>query len=277
MTQPASSLQTSPDFNAIKQKQQAIWSSGDYAIIGTTLQIVGETLAEAVDIHAGESVLDVAAGNGNATLAAARRFANVTSTDYVPHLLEKGAHRAKAEGFNIQFQPEDVEALSFADESFDIVLSTFGAMFAPDQKQVAKELMRVVRSGGRIGMTNWTPEGFLGTLLRLIASYVTPPAGTQSPLLWGSEPRIVELFGAQANDIRCVRRNFNFRYRSAEHWLEMFTSYYGPLHKACAALDADRRGQLIDEIAALLTQQNVSSSDTLVVPAEYLEIVILKN
>jgi ubiquinone/menaquinone biosynthesis C-methylase UbiE len=265
------------DFTAVKQRQRAVWSSGDYAIIGTTLQIVGELLAEAVDVQAGERVLDVAAGNGNATLAAARRFARVTSTDYVPQLLEKGALRARAEGLDVRFQTEDVEALPFGDGSFDVALSTFGAMFAPDQDQVASELLRVVRRGGRIGLANWTPEGFLGDLFRLIGTYAPPPAGVRSPLLWGTEPRIVELFGAQATDIRCVRRHFNFRYRSAQHWIEVFTSYYGPLHRAYSAMEAKPRGELIDEITALLVRRNVGGPSSLVVPGEYLEIVIVKE
>ena len=228
------------DFNAIKQRQQATWASGDFAIIGTTLQIVGESLAEAVDVRADEHVLDVAAGNGNATLAAARRFARVISTDYVPHLLEKGALRAKAEGLDIQFQVADAEALPFEKGSFDVALSTFGAMFTPEHSKAARELTRVVRNGGRIGMANWTPEGFIGQLFCVIGAYVPPPAGMQSPALWGSEPRIVELFGPEATDIRCVRRNFNFRYRSAAHWIEVFRNLYGPTHKAYAALDASR-------------------------------------
>jgi SAM-dependent methyltransferase len=265
------------DFNAIKQRQQATWASGDFAIIGTTLQIVGESLAEAVDVRAGEAVLDVAAGNGNATLAAARRFARVTSTDYVPHLLEKGAARAEAEGLEVQFQVADAEALPFDDGSFDVALSTFGAMFTPEHHKAAYELMRVVRSGGRIGMANWTPEGFIGQLFRVIGAYVPPPAGTKSPALWGSEPRIVELFGPEAIDIRCVRRNFNFRYRSAAHWIEVFRNFYGPTHKAYAALDAVRQASLTEDITALLEGLNVAGSSSLVVPAEYLEVVITRK
>ena len=265
------------DFNAIKQRQQATWASGDFAIIGTTLQIVGELLAEAVDVCAGEEVLDVAAGNGNATLAAARRFARVTSTDYVPHLLEKGAARAKAEGLDVQFQIADAEALPFDDGSFDVVLSTFGAMFTPEHGKAAHELKRVVRSGGRIGMANWTPEGFIGQLFRVIGAYVLPPAGTQSPALWGSEPRIVELFGPNAIDIRCVRRNFNFRYRSAAHWIEVFRNFYGPTHKAYAALDPARQARLTEDITDLLERLNVGGANSLVVPGEYLEVVIIKK
>jgi ubiquinone/menaquinone biosynthesis C-methylase UbiE len=265
------------DFTAIKQRQQATWASGDFAIVGTTLQIVGETLAEAVDVRAGETVLDVAAGNGNATLAAARRFAKVTSTDYVPHLLEKGAARARAEGLDVRFQVADAEALPFESGSFDVALSTFGAMFTPEHHKAANEMMRVVRSGGRIGMANWTPEGFIGQLFRVIGSYLPPPAGTKSPALWGTEPRIVELFGKEATDIRCERRIFNFRYQSAAHWIEVFRNFYGPTHKAYAALDSARQEKLTRDITALLEGLNVAGSSSLVVPAEYLEVVITKR
>ena len=272
-----SSAPAIPDFDAIKQRQQATWASGDFAIVGTTLQIVGETLAEAADVCAGERVLDVAAGNGNATLAAARRFARVISTDYVPHLLEKGAARARAEGLQIEFKVADAEALPFADGTFDVTLSTFGAMFTPEHHRAAGELQRVVRSGGRIGMANWTPEGFIGQLFRVIGAHVPPPAGVQSPALWGSEPRIVELFGHQAADIRCVRRVFNFRYRSAAHWIEVFRDYYGPTHKAYAVLDAARQARLTEDITALLEKLNTGGKKSLVVPGEYLEVVITKR
>jgi SAM-dependent methyltransferase len=276
-TKAPAAVAANVDFNAIKQRQQATWASGDFAIIGTTLQIVGELLAEAVDVCAGEEVLDVAAGNGNATLAAARRFARVTSTDYVPHLLEKGAARAKAEGLEIQFQIADAEALPFDDGSFDVALSTFGAMFTPEHGKAAHELKRVVRSGGRIGMANWTPEGFIGQLFRVIGAYVSPPVGTQSPALWGSEPRIVELFGPDATDIRCVRRNFNFRYRSAAHWIEVFRNFYGPTHKAFAALDSARQARLAEDITDLLERLNVGGANSLVVPGEYLEVVVIRK
>ena len=264
------------DFNAIKRRQQATWASGDFAIIGTTLQIVGELLAEAADVRASERVLDIAAGNGNASLAAARRFARVTSTDYVPHLLEKGAARARAEGVEIHFEVADAENLPFADGAFDVVLSTFGAMFTPEHQRAAQELLRVTRSGGRIGLANWTPEGFIGELFRVVGGFVPPPPGTRSPALWGSEPYIVELFGPQASDLRCVRRNFNFRYRSAEHWIEVFRSFYGPTHKAFGALEGARQSQLSAALIGLLGRWNAAGSGSLVVPGEYLEIVITK-
>ena len=265
------------DFSTIKAKQQATWASGDFAVIGTTLQIVGEDLAEAVDVRAGERVLDVAAGNGNATLAAARRFAQVTSTDYVPQLLEKGKARAYAEGLDVTFRVADAEDLPFEDASFDVVLSTYGAMFTPDHERPAREMLRVVRSGGRIGLANWTPEGFIGQLFKVIGKYLPPPAGLKSPALWGTEPHIVSLFGPKAANINCVRKNFNFRYHSAAHWVQMFRDYYGPVHKAFGALDSAGQAALKRDITALLDRTNVAGKASLVVPAEYLEVVIVKR
>jgi len=268
------STPTAPDYANIKQRQQATWASGDFAVIGTTLQIVGESLAEAADIRAGERVLDVAAGNGNATLAAARRFAEVTSTDYVPALLDKGRARAVAEDLQVDFRIADAEDLPFKDGSFDAALSTFGAMFTPDHTRPAREMLRVVRHGGRIGLANWTPEGFIGQLFKVIGAYIPAPAGLKSPALWGTEPHIVELFGAQATDIRAVRRNFNFRYRSAAHWIQIFRDFYGPTHKAFAALDTARQDALAKDITALLNRCNIAGPASLVVPSEYLEVVI---
>jgi ubiquinone/menaquinone biosynthesis C-methylase UbiE len=266
-----------PDLGAIKQRQQATWASGDFAVIGTTLQIVGEQLAEAIDLRAGERVLDVAAGNGNATLAAARRFADVTSTDYVPALLDKGAARARAEGLDVRFLPADVEALPFADRSFDVVLSTFGVMFAPDHRRSAHEMMRVLRDGGRLGMANWTPEGFIGRLFKVIGAHLPPPKGLKSPALWGTEAHLRELFGADATQLRCERRHFVFRYRSTTHWLQIFRDYYGPTHKAFAALDATGAQALERDVRALLDEFDIGGGTSLVVPAEYLEVVIHKQ
>jgi len=266
-----------PNFGAIKERQQNTWASGNYAAIGVTIQIVGESLAEAVDIRAGERVLDVAAGNGNATLAAARRFAKVTSTDYVAALLEKGKVRAKAEGLEIAFQVADAEDLPFADESFDVVLSTFGAMFTPDHARPAREMLRVLRPGGRVGLANWTPTGFIGQLFKVIGSYVPPPAGLQSPALWGTEPHIVSLFGARAADIKCSRRMYNFRYLSSAHWVQVFRDFYGPMHKAFAALQPEKQAALERDVKALLERHNVGGADSLVVPSEYLEVLVTKR
>ncbi|MGB7217374.1 MAG: methyltransferase domain-containing protein [Vicinamibacterales bacterium] len=260
---------------SVKARQQAMWASGDFAVVGATLQIVGELLAETADVCAGERVLDVAAGNGNATLAAARRFASVTSTDYVPALLERGRRRADAEGFDVTFEVADAEALPFPEASFDVVLSTFGVMFAPDHDQAARELMRVCRPGGRIGLACWTPTGFLGQLFRVVAGHVPPIPGVRSPLLWGTDAHIQNLFTGAAK-IEHTARHFAFRYRSAEHFVDVFRTYYGPVHKAFAALDADRQLALEADLIALLRQADQGGAAGLVVPAEYLETVITR-
>jgi SAM-dependent methyltransferase len=267
----------SPDFGAIKQRQQATWASGDFAVIGVTLQIVGEALAEAADVRAGEQVIDIAAGNGNATLAAAHRFARVTSTDYVPALLEKGRARVAAEGLAVEFREADAEALPFADASFDVALSTFGIMFTPNHAQSASEMMRVLRPGGRAGMANWTPEGFIGQLFKTIGKHVPPPAGVKSPGLWGTEDHLQQLFGERAARIGAQRKIFNFRYESAVHWLQIFRDFYGPVHKAFGALDDAGKQALEGDLLALLERSNTAGTASLVVPAEYLEVVITKR
>jgi SAM-dependent methyltransferase len=266
-----------PDYGVIKSRQQATWASGDYGVIGVRLQIVGELLAEAADIRAGERVLDVAAGNGNATLAAARRFARVTSTDYVQALLDQGAARAAADGLEVTFRTADAEALPFPDASFDVALSTFGVMFAPRHERAAQELVRVVRSGGRIGLANWTPDGFIGQLFNLMGGYLPPPAGLASPALWGTDAHLTRLFGRDAAVIRSERRLFHFRYESPAHWIRIFRDFYGPTHRAFAALDADGQARLEADLVALLERLNVAGRDSLVVPGEYLEVVIVRR
>ena len=264
------------DLAAIKGRQQKAWSSGDYAVVGVTLQIVGETLCEAVDLRSGQRVLDVAAGNGNATLAAARRFAEVTSTDYVGSLLEHGRERARADRLEVAFREADAEALPFADASFDVVLSTFGVMFAPSQQQAANELIRVCRPGGKIGIANWTPESFVGQLFKTIGRHLPPPFGVQSPALWGSAAHLDMLFAAKGN-VATQSKTFVFRYRSPEHWIEVFRRYYGPVVKAFEALDAAAGDALASDIAALLDRFNIAGDGTLVVPSEYLEVIVTKN
>ena len=266
-----------PDLGAIKARQQAAWASGDFAVVGVTLQIVGETLAEAADVRAGERVIDIAAGNGNATLAAARRFAKVVSTDYVPSLLEKGRARAVAEGLAVDFREADAEALPFADASFDLALSTFGIMFAPDHARAAAEMRRVVRPGGRIAMANWTPDGLIGQLFRVMGRHIPPPAGLASPMLWGVEDHLRQLFGADMAQARIERRMFNFRYASSAHWLQVFRDYYGPLNKAFAALDPGAGDALARDLLALIEQFNTAGSGSLVAPAEYLEVVLTRE
>jgi SAM-dependent methyltransferase len=260
-----------PDFTAIKGRQQAAWSAGDYAVIGTTLQIVGESLCEALDLRAGQKVLDVAAGNGNATLAAARRFCEVVSTDYVASLLERGRARAGAEGLDVRFEQADAEKLQYADASFDAVVSTFGVMFTPNQEQAAVELVRVCKRGGKIGLANWTPECFIGELFRTLGRYIPPAAGLKPPMLWGTEERLRELFPGQRIEVN--RKDFVFRYRSARHWLDTFRTYYGPMNKAFATLDADKQASLAEDLTALANKGN-RADDSLVLPAQYLEVVV---
>ncbi|HXD36752.1 MAG TPA: class I SAM-dependent methyltransferase [Rhodanobacter sp.] len=263
-----------PDLAAIKHRQQAVWSTGDYAAIGTTLQIVGENLCEALDLRAGSRVLDVAAGNGNATLAASRRFCEVVSTDYVATWLAAGRARAEAEGLSARFQEADAENLPFADASFDVVLSTFGVMFTPAQERAAAELARVCRPGGRIGLANWTPEGFIGQLFKIIGRYAPPAAGLPSPLLWGTHARLDALFGRTAKAIRAAPRQFTFRYRSPEHWVEVFRACYGPMTRLYAALDTAKQDGLTRDILALIARGNRAGDGGMVLPAEYLEVVI---
>ena len=268
---------TVPDFSAIKARQQSTWSSGDYAVVGTTLQITGELLCEAVDVAAGERVLDVAAGNGNATLAAARRGCIVTASDYVPALLEGTRARAESEGLTVELREADAEALPFADSTYDVVLSTFGVMFTPDQERSAAELVRVCRPGGRIGLVNWTPDSFIGQMFKIVGRYAPPPAGVRSPLAWGTAERLDELFGAETESVEVTRRSFVFRYRSAAHWLDAFRNYYGPTHKAFAALDEDGRAAFTHELLELAGEHNTSITGALRIPSAYAEAVIVKR
>lgn len=263
------------DFNAIKQKQQAAWSSGDYAVVGNTVQIVGETLCEAIDLRAGSIVLDVAAGNGNATLAAARRFCDVTSTDYVKSLLDRGQERAAAEGVTVRFQEADAEALPFGSETFDVVLSTFGAMFAPDQAAVASELARVTRPGGVIGMANWTANGFVGQMFKTLGQYIPPASGMSPPTHWGDADALAALFGSTVESISLNHKAFSFRYRSFDHFMDTFRTYYGPMNKAFEAL-GDKGAALEDDLRELAERFNVAGPDSFVVPSEYTEVIIRK-
>jgi SAM-dependent methyltransferase len=263
-----------PDLGAVKRRQQAAWSSGDYAVVGTTLQIVGERLCEALDLRAGQRVLDVAAGNGNVALAAARRWCEVMATDYVPALLDRAQQRAAADGLRIEFRVADAEALPFADESFDAVVSSFGVMFTPDQDRAAAELMRVCRRGGRIGLANWTPDGFIGQLFKTIGRHVPPPAGVRSPALWGTRERLAELFTPHGASVEATPRSFVFRYRSPEHWLEVFRTFYGPVQKTFDSLDANGQAALARDLLDLARRFNRAEDGTLAAPGEYLEVVV---
>ena len=268
-------VSATPEINAVKEKQQATWSSGNYARIGTTLQIVGESLCEAVDLHAGWRVLDVAAGNGNASLAAARRGANVVATDYVTNLLDGALRRAQANALDITTQFADAENLPFDDRSFDAVLSTFGVMFVPDPARAANEMLRVVRRGGRIGLANWTPEGYIGEMFKIVGAHVPPPAGIPSPLLWGTDDRLYEFFGSEAK-LEITRKHFVFRYRSPENWFDTFVTYYGPTLKAFGALDDAGKESFRSQLIELAKSHNTATDGTMIVPSEYVEVVAEK-
>ena len=275
MTATAQAILT-PDYTAIKAKQNAAWASGDYARIGTTLQIVGENLAEAMDLRPGSSVLDVAAGNGNATLAFARRWCEVTSTDYVDGLLARGRARAEAEGQSVTFRMADAEQLPFADASFDAVVSTFGVMFTPNQANAVGELLRVCRPGGMIGMANWTPEGFIGQVFKTLGKHIAPPAGVSSPALWGTKPWIEQQFGPKARRIVFESKAFLFRYRSSDHFMDVFRTYYGPVHKAFLALEPAGQAALSKDLNGTIESFNTATDRSMRVPSNYAEIMITK-
>lgn len=272
-SQPSSAI----DLRAIKARQQRSWSAGDYAVIGATLIPISEGLCEAVDLHAGQAVLDVATGSGNTAIAAARRFCKVTGIDYVPALLELGRRRAAVEDLPVTFQQGDAEQLPFADASFEVVLSTLGVMFTPNQEQAASELVRVCRSGGKIGLANWTPTSFIGDVFRSIGKYAPPAPGLKSGALWGTEERLCELFGEAIASLQTTKRTFVFRYRSAAHWMEVFSTYYGPIVTALQSLDAAGQQELSQELIGLLDRYNTAKDGTLVVPSDYLEAVALKR
>jgi ubiquinone/menaquinone biosynthesis C-methylase UbiE len=269
--------QQTPDLGAIKQKQQKTWTSGDYARVGNTLVIMGERLCEAVDLRSGQRVLDVATGSGNTAISAARRYCEVTGMDYVPELIEQARQRAGAEGLDVAFVVADAENMPFRDASYDVVLSTVGVMFAPDQERAASELMRVTRPGGKIGLVNWTPDGFIGEMFRVVGKHVPPPAGMKPPPLWGTEERVLELFGEGISSLRAERRSYVLRFLSAEHFIDTFRTYYGPVHKAFESLDAAGQDAFERDLGELLHKRNISGDDTLVVPSDYLEVVAVRR
>jgi SAM-dependent methyltransferase len=266
-----------PDLQTIKGRQQKAWSSGDYGKVGVTLLIMGELLVEAADLQPSQRVLDVASGNGNAALAAARRFCDVTALDYVPMLLDEGRKRAEAEGLPIDFVEGDAENLPFEDASFDVAISTLGVMFAPDQERAASELLRVVKPGGTIGMVNWVPDGYVGDLFRTMGKYVPPPAGLKPPFRWGTEEGLGELFGEGIGSLQTRRRSLVWRFPSARHHVEFMRDYYGPLNKAFGTLEEEGQKTLEEDLISLVEQYNRSGDGTAVWPADYLEVVAARR
>ena len=264
-----------PDLDAVKQRQQQAWASGDFAVVAARIVLVAEHLCDTADLHAGWRVLDVATGSGNAAIAAARHGCAAVGVDYVPSLLEAGRRRAEAEGLAVELLEGDAEALPFPDDSFDAVTSVFGAMFAPDHARAAAELLRVCRPGGTIALASWTPDGFIGELFRTVAAHVPPPAGVQSPMLWGTEEHLRKLFGDSIASLETEERTFTFRFESAEEFVDFFRTWYGPTLKAFAALEGDARDALEADLLALARRSDRlgGGAGAIAIPATYIEAV----
>jgi SAM-dependent methyltransferase len=266
-----------PDLAAVKARQQVAWSSGDFGVVATRIVLVAEQLCETADLHAGWRVLDVATGSGNAAIAAARLGCEVIGVDYVPALLEQGRVRAAAEGLSVRLREGDAEALPFQDAEFDAVTSVFGSMFAPDHAKAAAELLRVTRPGGTIALANWTPDGFIGHLFRTVGAHVPPPAGVPSPMLWGTEAHLRELFGDGIASLEITERTFTWRLVSAEKFVDFFRRWYGPTLKAFDALEGAARDALEADLVALARRFDRLGGDAVAIPATYIEAVAVKS
>ncbi len=264
------------DFSAVKKQQQKAWATGDFAMIGWNTVYPGELMCEAIELRAGQKLLDVATGAGNTALSAARRNCEAVGIDYVPQLIERARLRAEAEGLQAVFEVADCEQIPFPDESFDRVVSVYGSIFAPDQAKAAAELVRVCRTGGRIGMANWTPDGFWGQTFGIVSKYMPPPAGVRPASEWGTEQRLKALFGANTSSMNIKKRSALFRYRDNAHWVEVFRTWFGPIMLVLERLDDERSGEFLRELDGVLSQFNVSGDETLMVSADYLEVVIVK-
>jgi len=264
------------DFSAVKERQKKTWATGDFAMIGWNTVFPGELACEALQLRAGHKLLDVATGSGNVALSAARRNCDVVGIDYVPELIERARARADAESLPVRFEVADCEQIPFPDKSFDRVLSIYGSMFAPDQEKAAAELIRVCRTGGQIGMANWTPDGFWGQTFGLVGKYVPPPAGVRPPPEWGTEKRLKELFSAATSLMKINKRSALFRYRDNAHWIDVFKTWFGPIMLVLEKLDGKGRLDFLRELDDTLTRFNVSGDDTLVISADYLEVAIVK-
>jgi SAM-dependent methyltransferase len=267
-----------PELRAIKARQQSAWASGDFSMVASRIVLVAEALCDHADLRAGWHVLDVATGSGNAAIAAARLGCVAAGVDYVPALLEKGRLRAHAEGLGVDFVEGDAEELPFPDESFDAVTSVFGSMFAPDHWRAAAELLRVCGAGGTIALASWTPDGFIGELFRTVARHVPPPAGVPSPMLWGTEPHLREIFGNGISSLEVTERTFEFRFRSAEEFVLFFRLWYGPTLKAFAAVEGDARIALERDLVALAGKwDRLRDGGSIAIPAAYTEAIATRS
>ena len=262
------------DLEAVKGIQQKVWSAGDFSVIAQTVQFVSDELVEALDIMPGERVIDVACGSGNCAIPAARRaWGNTVGVDYVPELLERGRERAAAERLEIEFIEGDAENLPFEDASFDVVVTTFGSMFAPNQEKAAAELLRVCKPGGRIGMGNWTPEGVTGSMFQISSKHAPPPPGAPSPLAWGKEETLKEMLGDEVSSLDVKRKQCIFRFKSPEHWLEVFRTYFGPVKMAFERVGPDGEEALAADLRQMLEDANDAGDRGLRFGGEYLEVV----
>jgi SAM-dependent methyltransferase len=265
------------DLAAVTAAQQQMWATGDFHRIGNGQVIVGERLALALQVHAGERVLDVAGGAGNAALAAARRWADVTCTDYVPDLLEHARARAAAEQLPLRVEVADAQDLPYPDGSFDVVVSTYGAMFAPDQERTASELLRVLRPGGRLGLANWTPDGFVGSMFRLIAEHRPLPAGVRPPSRWGTREGLEQLLGPGTDSIAVRERHYEFAFPSAPALYDLFAEFFGPIATLLPQLEAEQRASFRERWIALAEDLNTATDGTLCFPGAYLEVVAVRR
>lgn len=262
------------DLAEVTQVQQRTWSEGDFAMVAGIVMMTAEELAEALDLMPGERVLDVACGSGNGAIAAARRsWGNVVGADFVPALLERGRERAAAERLDVEFVEADAQQLPFGDAEFDVVMSVFGCMFAADQERTAAELLRVCRPGGRIGMANWVPDSGVGDIFRTIAAHAPPPPGVQPPPLWGTEARLRELFGNGISDLRIERRVSRQAFRSADHFLDFFRTYFGPTKVAFDRVGPEGEAALEADLRAHLETGNTADGRALVLKPEYLQVI----
>jgi SAM-dependent methyltransferase len=265
------------DFAAVTTRQQQMWATGDFHRIGVTTVIVGERLVRAVGVRAGQHVLDVAAGAGNTSLAACRRFGEVIASDYVPDLLATAARRAEAEGLPLKTEVADAQNLPYPDASFDVVLTTFGAMFAPDQEKTASELLRVLKPGGKLGMANWTPTGFIGRLFAVGAKHVPPPPGVDPPSRWGTGDGVQQLLGSRGASLELKEREMEFVYPSASYMLELYKTWFGPTATQFAMLDEAGQTAYTKDLMSLYGEWNRAPDDTVLIPAAYLEVVATKS
>jgi SAM-dependent methyltransferase len=263
--------------DGVKERQQKMWASGDYAAVAARIHPMAERLCESADLVAGSRVLDVATGSGNAAIAAARRECDVVGIDYVPALLERARVRAMAEGLAVDLIEADAEALPFADASFDAVLSVVGVMFAPNQERAAAEVLRVCRPGGTIALASWTPDGFIGDLLRTVTRYVPPPPGARPPVEWGTTARLRDLLGDDVGAVVAGKSVHTFRHRSAEDFADFFLANYGPTERAATGLDGDGRAAMRGELIELAAgASRLRARGPVAIDATYLESIVVR-